>query len=72
MLPRRIAKQSPGFLQSIAQSHKDSIQLKIRNLKFTLDIFLAYFKQAVLSTNTVLFLYSAKTNTNLNFWGAEN
>lgn len=58
ILPRKIAKHTPGFLQSMAQSSKDTIKPKIRNFKFYSD-FLS-FKQAFLSTNTSVFQYSVQ------------
>lgn len=58
ILPRKIAKHTPGFPQSMAQSSKDTIKPKIRNFKFNSD-FLS-FKQAFLSTNTSVFQYSVQ------------
>lgn len=40
VLPRNVVKQGPTFLQSIAQAFKDSIKLRVRNLKFALDLLL--------------------------------
>lgn len=40
VLSRKVVKQRPAFLQSIAQAYKDCIKLRVRNLGFTLDLLL--------------------------------